>query len=322
MPARSNSFQRFIKHIHAIVAPLALVRRESEIISDDGNDREIDIYVEIPTFAQVFKIAIECRDHGRPQDIGWIDSLIGKTIDLKLDKVIAVSSSGYTKAAAKKAKKHKIDLLTLEEAEKVDWALKFHDPNKKWEQLTHKFSLCRLWGFGVNREILIEIIADDPKAVKYSNDLSKDIHSFLYKFFMDNYAGKTQQEFDKLLYGGEEWLRKFDDSTPNYFEIEFNGFDGISADGEIIPIRFLRFGVLVDYKIQPTHEAAEVMGDHLIRTFELPRIELGLPERTFISLVSDKDGRFIGTTSYVENEPFQRKRGGKKSKKQNRPRKR
>ncbi|GLS22839.1 hypothetical protein GCM10007874_58590 [Labrys miyagiensis] len=318
MPARSNAFQRFIKYIHSVIEPLAVARRESEILSDDGDDREIDIYVEMPSFNGVFKIGIECRDHSRPQDIDWIDSLIGKTIDLKLNRVIAVSSSGFTKKAVKKAKRKNIDLLTLEEAASVDWALKFHDPQKEWKQLTHKYGLCRLGAFNEKRETLIGIIIDKGQDVKYENELSREIHPLLEEFFMKNYAARTAREFDKLLYG-EAWLQKFDDPTSNYFEVEFGGIENLDFSGQTIPVRSFWFGIVVDYKIQDARVSAEVLGDKLIRTFEAPQDELGLPNRTFLSLISDKDGRFLGSTSYEENQPFKHKPTTKKGKEAAKP---
>jgi hypothetical protein len=38
-------------------------------------------------------MAVECRDYTRQQNIQWVDQLIGKYKDLKVNKIIAVSSS-------------------------------------------------------------------------------------------------------------------------------------------------------------------------------------------------------------------------------------
>src|ERR1700684_2067638 len=49
------------------------------------------------------KIAVECRDHARDQNMGWIDSLKGKFSRLKVNQIVAVSSSRFSDSAKTKA---------------------------------------------------------------------------------------------------------------------------------------------------------------------------------------------------------------------------
>ncbi len=61
------------------------------------------------------KSHIECRHHSAPQDVKWIEELIGRKSSLDASAMIAVSSSGFTEGATKKAEKHGIFLHTLTE---------------------------------------------------------------------------------------------------------------------------------------------------------------------------------------------------------------
>jgi len=67
---------------------------------------------------------VECRQHRDPQDVQWIEDLIGRRVSLRADSIIAVSSSGFTAGALKKAKAHGIiprDFRELTDREVKEW---------------------------------------------------------------------------------------------------------------------------------------------------------------------------------------------------------
>lgn len=123
MPKRSNDFQRLIKLIETQLADENITVTESKLLKDERNavQREIDIFIETEVNGHPVNIAVECRDHKRKSGMLWIDSLIGKFKHLPIHKVIAVSSSGFTKTAHQAAKRSNIELLTLENAIEEDW---------------------------------------------------------------------------------------------------------------------------------------------------------------------------------------------------------
>lgn len=116
MPKRSNDFQRLIAAIEGQLAPLGAVVTESKLIKEKSSDteREIDIAIESNVGPHRVLIAVECRDQRRRADLEWIDGLIGKYRDLPVGKIVAVSRSGFTKTAIKKAKEVNISTVTLE----------------------------------------------------------------------------------------------------------------------------------------------------------------------------------------------------------------
>jgi len=123
MPKRSNDFQKLIKLIQEQLADEDVNIEESKLLKDfrDGQKREVDIYIETKISGYPVKIAVECRDHKREMGKEWIDSLIGKFEYLPIDKVIAVSKSGFYNSAINVARQSKIELLTLEDALEEDW---------------------------------------------------------------------------------------------------------------------------------------------------------------------------------------------------------
>jgi hypothetical protein len=111
---KSEQFERQIARIHKLV--------EEEPSQVTWNDRRPD--PDNPTQLRQIDITIqrdgktthiECRIHKAPQDVQWIEELIGRRLSLKADAVIAVSSSGYTDGAIKKAKQFHIPLRTLQQ---------------------------------------------------------------------------------------------------------------------------------------------------------------------------------------------------------------
>ena len=124
MPPRSNAFQDLVTLIQRAMAGTGVSVESSAMIPElgTGKPREVDVLVKGTLSGFPVTFALECRDHKKPQDITWIDELVGKYEHLtQVDKVIAVSSSGFTGAAKAKAVSMGMETLTIEEARGVDW---------------------------------------------------------------------------------------------------------------------------------------------------------------------------------------------------------
>jgi sporulation protein YlmC with PRC-barrel domain len=127
MPKRTNKFQQLVAFIERELAGAGVKVTESVELEEyaDSSDREVDILIEAELNGHPVRMALECRDRSRPQDKEWIDSLIGKFRDLKIDRVIAISSSGFTRGALQKASQVNIGTLSLQEASQADWPSEF-----------------------------------------------------------------------------------------------------------------------------------------------------------------------------------------------------
>jgi hypothetical protein len=88
---------------------------------DGGEPVEVDVLIEDHVGEHPIRIAIECRDHGRPATLTWINELAGRYAVLPVDRVVAVSRSGFTKGARQRAHGSKVHLTTLAAAHEADW---------------------------------------------------------------------------------------------------------------------------------------------------------------------------------------------------------
>ena len=128
MPKRTNEFQELTSILFKQLATIGVKVKESELLPEgnEGRDlREVDSLFQVNLGFTELKVAIEARNHSRKQSITWIDELIGRYSQLGVSKIIAVSSSGFTGAAARKAAANNIDLFSLSEALNLDWGQMF-----------------------------------------------------------------------------------------------------------------------------------------------------------------------------------------------------
>ena len=91
---------------------------------DTGKLREVDVSLRAKAGSSNILVILECRRRTRKQDVTWIEQLADKQKGLGADKAVAVSSSGFSQNAIKKAKARGIDLRTIEEirhADLADW---------------------------------------------------------------------------------------------------------------------------------------------------------------------------------------------------------
>src|SRR5712692_653823 len=123
MPKRTNDFQQLMHYIYSQMAPEGAIVTESASLGN--SKREVDILIEHEIVGTKLRIAVECRDRSRKDDVEWIDHLVGKFKDLDVHKVIAVSKSGFSQKAIEKAIVEQIDTCTLEQALNTNWSEEF-----------------------------------------------------------------------------------------------------------------------------------------------------------------------------------------------------
>jgi hypothetical protein len=118
-----KKFERQVERIHQLLETEGTIVTWNDHIADPDNPaqlRQIDVSVRRDGLLTL----VECRIHKEPQDVTWIEELIGRRLSLKADAVIAVSASGFTKTARDKANAHGIhlrDFASLTDAEIQNW---------------------------------------------------------------------------------------------------------------------------------------------------------------------------------------------------------
>src|SRR5690348_7606553 len=112
MMKEPNAMEQQVERIKQLLEPDGSTIVWNDKIPDPDNPKQLrQIDVSIRRDGKLTHV--ECRLHADPQDVGWIEELIGRRVSLEADAMIAVSSSGFTEGAILKANKHGIMLRNL-----------------------------------------------------------------------------------------------------------------------------------------------------------------------------------------------------------------
>ena len=116
MARKGRDLEIKIKELEEL-GTFGIVVKSPDFIIDKvtGDKREVDVSIHGRVGSNEILIVMECRDQKSPQGIDWIEQIATKTKDIGANKLIAVSSSGFTENAHTKAAAYNIELRTLEE---------------------------------------------------------------------------------------------------------------------------------------------------------------------------------------------------------------
>lgn len=99
-----------------------VIKKDVKVIDKEtGEERQIDILIEIKTGYETWIGIIEVRDRSRKVDSTYIEQVIQKKISVDANAAVIVSSKGFFKPAIIKAKKYGIKTLSYQEVEKQNW---------------------------------------------------------------------------------------------------------------------------------------------------------------------------------------------------------
>lgn len=109
----------FVERIEKLLLPQGInISQNEKVYNDDGVQiAEFDIEISGKVGTTNFKWLIECRDRPTqgPAPASWIEQLVGRRERFNFDKVIAVSTTGFSKGASEFAKSRGIDIRTVTE---------------------------------------------------------------------------------------------------------------------------------------------------------------------------------------------------------------
>jgi hypothetical protein len=133
MPKRTNDFQRLIYLVRTNLADGAVVT-ESKMLKDriTGRKREVDVCVEGSVGGQSVTVSVECRDHRRVADVGWVEQMKAKHERLPTNALILASRAGFTPEAREVARLYGIQTFTLEEVDTADFKSLFGFDSSLW----------------------------------------------------------------------------------------------------------------------------------------------------------------------------------------------
>jgi hypothetical protein len=121
---KGREFEQQVERLKAAFAPMGVIVTSPDFFPDrvTGVLREVDVGIR-GLFGDQFG-TLECRDRVSVQDATWIEQLVTKREDIGASFTIAVSSSGFSEGAVKKARHYKIGIGQTRElvpAELLEW---------------------------------------------------------------------------------------------------------------------------------------------------------------------------------------------------------
>ena len=113
---KGRDLEEVIKKLEEATS-MGLIVKSPDFILDKitNSKREVDVSIRGRIGSHDFLIIIECRKRRVKGTVDWIEQIITKTKDLGADKVIAISSSGFSENAIEKARMHNVVTRTLEQ---------------------------------------------------------------------------------------------------------------------------------------------------------------------------------------------------------------
>ena len=122
MPKRSNEFQRLVFYVQRALAS-ADPAEESAYLVDraTGKNREVDVCIHGKVGDHDVLVSVECRDHARRADVGWVEQMAAKHERLATNALILASKSGFSASALKVAEYYNAKTVSFDEIEKTDF---------------------------------------------------------------------------------------------------------------------------------------------------------------------------------------------------------
>jgi hypothetical protein len=124
MRRKGRDFEEMVARIEGGLAPFGANVKSPDYIPDKvtGTDKEVDVSIRYRIGTAEVLVVIECRDRSEMEESTWIEQIATKSRDIGAAVTIAVSSSGFTEPAIKKANGHNILLRTTQDVEAKDVA--------------------------------------------------------------------------------------------------------------------------------------------------------------------------------------------------------
>ncbi|MFG6179585.1 restriction endonuclease [Halomonas sp. THAF12] len=97
-----------------------MVGQDIQITDKHGRSHQVDVYYQFEKAGITHKVAIECKDCGRPIDNGQVAQFFGKLSNAGSIQKVMVSRLGYQKLAREIAEDNDVLLLTIDDLPKLN----------------------------------------------------------------------------------------------------------------------------------------------------------------------------------------------------------
>ncbi len=144
MARKGRELEELIANFERLLGPKGISVTSPDFIpdKDTGELREVDISLRSQIGSAELLVIVECRDYShKTQDVKWIEELAAKRESVGADRVLAVSSTGFTDPATRKAEMKNITLRRMSELDYQEISHWFSF--KEINFIRHKFNIDR-----------------------------------------------------------------------------------------------------------------------------------------------------------------------------------
>ena len=115
MARLGRKFEKIVRDLEELLGDSNLEVKSPDKLFDYASEiyREVDISIKGKLGTHPILIVIECRDWGKPQNVTWIEQLKTKRDGIRANKMIAVSTSGFSLNAETLAEKYGIGIRNV-----------------------------------------------------------------------------------------------------------------------------------------------------------------------------------------------------------------
>lgn len=203
-----KQFEKLVAKIEESLCPKGAIVTLDDKVEDirHGVMRQVDATIRYKIGSVDIFIAIECRKRESKQDARWIEELNTKKMNIGADKIIAVSSAGFSEYAFKMAKGYGISLRKIDKINPDrlldEYLLKIIETRYTTETLELKFSSINSQQLAfINQENVNNGVFDTNKKILYHDKSSDPLSIFqLYNPFFEKMMNenKISTEHDSM----------------------------------------------------------------------------------------------------------------------------
>lgn len=264
MPNDGRELERLVAELEALLLDTGFtVIPNNRVMDPEGNQiAEFDVTIEGRVGSTRFKWLIECRDRPSegPAPSSWIQQLFGRRQLFDFDKVVAVSTTGFSPAAIEAAKKLKITLRTVASVEEI--SQQFGRIDFRLKQISLRLRGDAAFGFSpqtIAEAVQLSGVIMDPESRYKGENNFLGLRDFIHRDYLNNKNIKDPEvnECRELVF-------------------QHNTAMELRVGGQVIPVNEISVPVTVEYTFRPTTavaiksyaESGEVIGEEVSLTTE------------------------------------------------------
>lgn len=118
-----SKYKKIVAQIHKTLSPNANITHNDKILGFESKIlRQIDVSIRQKIGPYEILIIVQCKDYTNKVDINDVGEFITVIKDIRANKGVVVSNSGFTEGAINLAKENNVSLCSVFDAQNKDWS--------------------------------------------------------------------------------------------------------------------------------------------------------------------------------------------------------